>query len=177
MAEGDNPFWTFSLAVYARPHVAAACIDLQDRRGLDVNLLLFGCWAGHCGRELGPGDWETLRAAADPWQRNVVEPVRGARRWLKDQHTAPAAQAEALREAVKACELDAERLQQAVLHAALPLAAGEADAELAARNLLGYFDAAGLAPDAEDLAALARLVVGAHAGLPPLEALRLLQGA
>jgi len=39
-----NPFWDFSLAVYRRPGVAAACLRLQDEAGVDVNLLLYFCW-------------------------------------------------------------------------------------------------------------------------------------
>ena len=33
-------FWRFSLALYARPDVAEALIGLQDRAGLDVDLIL-----------------------------------------------------------------------------------------------------------------------------------------
>ena len=47
-------FWRFSLALYARPGVAEALIALQDRAGLDVNLILFGLWVGtRHGRDLG----------------------------------------------------------------------------------------------------------------------------
>lgn len=54
-AEGDSAaFWRFSLALYARPGVAEALIALQDRAGLDVNLILFGLWVGvRHGCELG----------------------------------------------------------------------------------------------------------------------------
>jgi hypothetical protein len=36
----DNPFWDFSLALYAKEGVADACLLLQDKLGYDVNLLL-----------------------------------------------------------------------------------------------------------------------------------------
>jgi uncharacterized protein (TIGR02444 family) len=36
-----NAFWDFSLKVYAAAGVADECILLQDRFGIDVNLLLF----------------------------------------------------------------------------------------------------------------------------------------
>jgi uncharacterized protein (TIGR02444 family) len=39
-------FWRFSLAFYARPGMADALIGLQDRAGLDVNLMLFALWRG-----------------------------------------------------------------------------------------------------------------------------------
>ena len=70
-ADSDNPFWDFSLAVYHRPGVAQACLALQDRRGLDVNLLLFCCWAGSLGRRLEPQDIARLRRAVGDWQERV----------------------------------------------------------------------------------------------------------
>src|SRR3954470_3940357 len=39
-----HPFWNFSLELYAGEGVAEACLDLQERRGCDVNVLLFCCW-------------------------------------------------------------------------------------------------------------------------------------
>ena len=33
-------FWDFSVGTYRRPGVADACLSLQDRYGLDVNVLL-----------------------------------------------------------------------------------------------------------------------------------------
>src|SRR5262249_40267230 len=49
-------FWNFSLKVYGRPGVAAACIALQDGLGLDVNLLLYCCWHGRARRRLEAAD-------------------------------------------------------------------------------------------------------------------------
>ncbi len=113
----DHPFWDFSLAVYGRPGVAEACLALQDRHGLDVNLLLFCCWAGAKGRALDAGDMARLIAAAGPWNAEVVRPLRTARRWLKTQRSAPRDQAEILRARIKADELEAERLEQSILAA------------------------------------------------------------
>ena len=56
VAPEETPFWQFSGAVYAHPGVAEACLDLQDRHGLDVNLLLFCAWAGVQGRVFDGGD-------------------------------------------------------------------------------------------------------------------------
>jgi len=43
-APGRNPFWDFSLAVWGREAVKPACLALQARHGIDVNILLFcGC--------------------------------------------------------------------------------------------------------------------------------------
>ncbi|MEE9209867.1 MAG: TIGR02444 family protein, partial [Kiloniellales bacterium] len=67
-AELDNPFWDFSLAVWGREAVAPACLALQERHGLDVNLLLFCGWAGRRGRALAAADIERLIEAARPWR-------------------------------------------------------------------------------------------------------------
>ena len=47
-----HPFWDFSLALYRKPGVAAACLRLQDGPGLDVNLLLYACWTAANGAGL-----------------------------------------------------------------------------------------------------------------------------
>jgi uncharacterized protein (TIGR02444 family) len=184
----DNPFWDFSLAVYGRPGVADACLALQDRHGLDVNLLLLSCWAGSQGRALDTAALSRLMAAAAGWQREVVRPLRGVRHWLKAQaadaaNPAPAADASgpaaALRAAVKAQELEAERIEQLLLFEALgpPAAEGKAGAPaptVAAANLRVYLALAGVTPDDGDSAALAARLAGACEGLMEDEAAKLL---
>ncbi|MEX2629461.1 MAG: TIGR02444 family protein [Tistlia sp.] len=130
-----NPFWAFSLATYGRPGVAEACLALQDRLGLDVNLLLFCLWAGRCGHRLSATELAALATAAGPWQQGVVVPLRGVRRRLKG--AADPAQ-EALRQRIKRDELEAERLEQELLHRALPLAPGVDDPAAARANLLAF---------------------------------------
>ena len=46
----DHPFWDFSLHTYSAEGVGEACIALQERRGVDVNLILFCAWNGASGR-------------------------------------------------------------------------------------------------------------------------------
>ena len=76
IAPEDTPFWQFSGLVYARPRVAEARLELQDRHGLDVNVLLFCAWAGAQGRRFDGGDLGLLRSASRPWHDNVVAPLR-----------------------------------------------------------------------------------------------------
>ena len=81
-----HPFWNFSLELYAGEGVAEACLDLQDRRGCDVNVLLFCCWLGASGRPTLTA--ERLRAilkVSDVWQSEIVRPLRQVRRLLKDK--------------------------------------------------------------------------------------------
>ncbi len=178
--ELENPFWAFSLAVYGRPGVAEACLALQDRRGLDVNLLLFCCWAGSGGRRLGARDMDRLEAAVGDWQRTVVAPLRAVRRRLKQPGEGAGGETAGLRQAVKDCEFEAERIEQAMLHAALdglPDGLGErADpAACAAANLTAYLEAAGLEADTANRRDLAAILRGAFDGLAPEAAVRLLR--
>jgi uncharacterized protein (TIGR02444 family) len=162
----DNPFWEFSLAVYGRAGVAAACLSLQDRRGLDVNLVLFCCWAGSRGRKLADADLARLMAAAGPWQAHVVAPVRAARRWLKAE-----APESALRQCLRTIELEAEAMEQRRLHDTLPLAASPGEPGLAGGNMLAYLTVLGIAPEATDVADLAAILRGCYPDLAPLQAI------
>lgn len=78
-----SPLWDYALGLYAAPGVEAAVLALQDRRGADVNLLLFACWLGATGRRLDPGRLAAVRAEAEAWQSELVRPLRAARRALK----------------------------------------------------------------------------------------------
>jgi len=122
----------------------AKLIDLQDRLGLDVNLLLFACWTGATGRgRLSDDLWRQLISGTDEWRGRVVEPLRAVRRYLKG--TVDAA---AFREKLKTLELEAERAEQAtIMSLAQPpeSAAISADAVMAdvVANLRAYIVAAG----------------------------------
>lgn len=142
-----NPFWDFSLKVYARPGVAEAALKLQDEGGQDVNLLLFCCWAAACGHALSDAEARALEAESAEWRRSVVQPLRQVRRHLKPLEPEPGVAA--LRAQVKRQELAAERLQQDRLNLLLALtAAGEEAAaqEQAGQNLSLFLEATGQGP-------------------------------
>jgi uncharacterized protein (TIGR02444 family) len=99
--------------VYRRAGVSEATILLQDRGGVDVNVLLLAAFVGALGgRAFGPRD---VRAAVDrvgQWQRVVVTPLRAIRRQLKDgPPPAPGPTTTALRDKIKQIELDAEMIE------------------------------------------------------------------
>jgi uncharacterized protein (TIGR02444 family) len=114
----ESSFWAFSLAFYADPAIAGICIDLQDRHSSDVNVVLFVLWCASRHRSLSAHELERVVASISPWQNDVVRPLRGVRRNLKqlaaDLALAPISE---LREAVKKQELEAERLQQSLMEA------------------------------------------------------------
>ncbi len=97
-----SEFWDWAVAAYARPGVAELCLDLQDSHNQNVPLLLWAIWRG--------GDAAAALALARQWEDEVVGPLRQARRNLK-----PYGRFEALRERVKAVELEAERTLMAEL--------------------------------------------------------------
>lgn len=114
----DGSFWKFSLEFYADPSVAGICLDLQDRHSSDVNTLLFVLWCASRHRRLSRLELEGVVASVAGWQNEVVRPLRGVRRNLKqfalDLALEPIVE---LREAVKKQELEAERLQQSLMEA------------------------------------------------------------
>jgi uncharacterized protein (TIGR02444 family) len=119
MREDESEFWKFSLTVYSNPDVQEECLNLQDEYGIDVNLLLFCAFAGAVhGAVLSD---QAMKEAADTvrrWHDDVVSPLRAARRALKPVATdgSPiAAAAGNLRSQVKMMELEAERIEQALL--------------------------------------------------------------
>jgi uncharacterized protein (TIGR02444 family) len=136
VSAGTPSFWEFSLAVYANTAVQRECLDLQDRHGVDVNLLLHCAYVGAVHHALlSASGIAEAKAAVEEWQREVVRPLRSARRALKGfvaRRSAIAAGAGALRTSVKAAELQSERLEQAMLEewtvlgrAAWPVAGAE----------------------------------------------------
>jgi uncharacterized protein (TIGR02444 family) len=115
-----SPFWRFSLRLYR--FVAPTCLDLQDRFGVDVNVLLFLLFAAHNGRRVSADDVRGITAAVESWNQSVVAPLRAVRRFLRTPPEIIALEGGAtLREHVKQVELEAERLQQEGLYRFVPL--------------------------------------------------------
>jgi uncharacterized protein (TIGR02444 family) len=172
-----HPFWNFSLEIYAAEGVAEACLDLQERRGCDVNILLFCCWLGASGRPTLTAD--RLRAilkVSTPWQDEVVRPLRAVRRLLKDRpwNQALPETVDATRRRVADAELAAEHAEQlklASLHS--PAADRDRPPEKRLRAAIGnlgvYAVCLGVVPDAADRKAVAALMRAAFPGLAPPE--------
>jgi uncharacterized protein (TIGR02444 family) len=111
----DNAFWRFSLRVYAAPGVKAECLALQAAHDIDVNLLLFCAWAGaERGWRIARADIERMRQAVGPWQETVVKSLRSARKGIKSLGLNDLAARE-LRSSIAADEIEAERIEQAML--------------------------------------------------------------
>ena len=157
MSDAAAAFWRFSLAIYARPGVAPACLVLQDEHGRDVNLMLFCCWLGAGGR--GRLDRAALDAADQSvtgWRRQVVEPLRAARRAIK---AAALPESDGIYAKAKAVELEAERLLQRQLAERAPAENTSVPTERrladALANLALYLGDAPAAPIADALREMA----------------------
>lgn len=159
-----NPFWDFSLRLYARPGVAPACLHLQARHNVDVNIVLYCAWLGV---ERGIGADERALAAVlahvSAWHDAVVRRLRAVRVDLKaETYGAPREFSEGLRADIKRGELDAERIEQ---HMLLTFALSDAPCAtpspvVARDNIYAYLKTLGIQPDSEDDAAIGTLVTG-----------------
>jgi uncharacterized protein (TIGR02444 family) len=161
-SSGSEALWHFSLAFYQCSGVAVALTGLQDRAGLDVNLMLFALWVGASGR--GRLTAEALAIAArlaGPIRSDLIEPLRALRRKLRSD---PDQDVQRLREGIKSLELAAEKLVQNRLGRILPTPGADANpgARIAeAHANLALYLGSGIARSAE--AAAIRVALDAFA--------------
>ena len=116
--EMESPLWRFSLAVYRGAGVQEGCLDVQERYGVDVNLLMLCAYVGAVeGAVLSASDVEDALDATGGWHADVVRGLRQVRRSLKPLSEAGdfAQVAGALRLKVKAAELESEQIEQAMM--------------------------------------------------------------
>ena len=171
--EQPASLWNFSVRTYGKPSVADACLALQDRHGLDVNVLLFCCWFG-CTRGVVDGPlWDRVLAFSEPWADNVVRPLRAARTWMKNtgctQSDISNDACMELREEIKRIELKAERLQENTLQFVAedsPFKTLDSTSQIICimLNLKSYLRRCRVELDSESRADLACIVTGAVGG-------------
>lgn len=147
--EGDSAtLWDFAVEIYGRQGVADACLDLQDRCGLDVDLLLFAVWSAVAGPgQLDVGAFRECIELTDAWREQLVKPLRALRRRSGGGFDRiPAAKTKAIGEQLQAAELAAERAELELLEnwaaAREPSGPGSEPAAAAASNLVAYLAAA-----------------------------------
>ena len=130
----QNDFWQFSLALYGQPGVARECLELQDKFGLNINLLLFCAWLGRRGTAVTRDDLEGASRSISSWHDHVVRPLRGVRRQMKLHHE----DVSALRANVQRVEIEAEQVEQALLFAHAQKITSRAEPDAVARNVSEY---------------------------------------
>lgn len=148
----ENALWRFALDRHRRTGVEETCLDLQDTLGADVCVVLYCLWRGQAGMPVGNADLIAIATGEiGAWHRDVVRPLRSARRAMKrTPGSLDAGEVEAERSRVKAAELGTEKLEIAML----AILAGEtADAAvdrerriaIAEANLAAYLASLGAA--------------------------------
>ena len=146
-----DAFWQFSTALYGTAEVERACLELQDRDGLEVNLGLFCLFAAQHRVRFELPVIQAMRTVGIVWGCEVVAPLRAARRSMK-AHVAGNETVGALREEVKRVELAAEQAMQAALIDLFVTIEARDDtetpAEIAAHNFAAWFDEEGIDGDA-----------------------------
>ena len=168
----EHPFWDFSLEVYAKEGVADACLKLQDDLGIDVNMVLFCCWAGHSGGgELGLRLIADAAGAVGSWHDEIVRPLRRLRRRLKEGFRGiDEERSRKLRREIQAIEIDSEHIEQLFLgERVAPGKDAELPAEIraghAAANLAGYLVMSGVAGPAGHLGSIRTLLAASFPDL------------
>ena len=112
----DNPFWQFSLRVYAVREAAAECLELQRVRAVNVNVLLFSSWIAVSRHiALNAADIGSIESEIHNWHALAVLPLREIRDRLKSLAEMQHQDVQALRRQVLASELHAEQIEQALI--------------------------------------------------------------
>ena len=90
-----------------------ACLHLQNRHDLDVNLVLFAAFVGaERGQSLTESNLKAARARVDAWHREVVRPLRAVRKRLKTgPPPAPDGITAHLRRWIQQVEIEAELIE------------------------------------------------------------------
>jgi uncharacterized protein (TIGR02444 family) len=94
--------WRWSVRAYGRPGVGPWCLDLQDRLGFDVGIVLACLWAASRGIELDRAELEAVLVDTEPLRSRIAS-VRDERR-----QTRGAPGADELYAKLKEAELAAE---------------------------------------------------------------------
>jgi uncharacterized protein (TIGR02444 family) len=153
--ELDNALWRFVLPFYGREGVSPACLTLQDKIGVDVNIMLFAAFAQvERGITLDAQDLATADQLVQGWRTEVIQPLRRVRNRMKaGPSPAPSPATEGLRNRIKAAELEGEQVALALLAAWLDTRPARAPDPLTEKNVAlavaRHFHAGALAPDVE----------------------------
>lgn len=110
----QHDFWQFSVRVYQQASIQQVCLELQNRCGANVNLLLFCCWSGIQGyRHLEISELREYLASIYQWHHAITLQLRRLRNCVPKQTGGSALQK--LRPAILDVELAAEQCEQLML--------------------------------------------------------------
>jgi uncharacterized protein (TIGR02444 family) len=165
---GDLP--RFALAVYRCDGVPAACLLLQNRLDLDVNLILFAAYVGAVrNQHLTESDVTTARDRVRDWHSEVVRPLRSVRQRLNNGPSpAPSPATTELRRKLQELEIEFELIELGQLDEVVagldgPAALGKPADRSAAGIVTMAAAAAGRALDDTELGAVSAIAAAAAA--------------
>jgi uncharacterized protein (TIGR02444 family) len=103
--------WDFVIELYAKPGISQACLELQDRLGVDVSFLLTVLfYAKQGGIDFSVDEIASLDRSISAWRNEIILPLRRLRRRVKGSDLLNSATEEFYRR-IKADELLAEQLE------------------------------------------------------------------
>ena len=110
----NHPLWEYSIDLYGHQPVALACLQLQDKHRMNVNVMLLICWLAKTGRgRLQVDDIQKLLHSIESWNRNITKKLRNLRRFIKRNQRS--AEYEAIKKDVQRHELAVEKMEQLFL--------------------------------------------------------------
>jgi uncharacterized protein (TIGR02444 family) len=114
-------FKRFALTLYRRAGIADACLNLQNRHDLDVNMVLFAAFVGAVRRQtLTNADLDLARRRVGAWHQEVVRPLRAVRNLKTGPLPAPNEATGSLRRKLAQLEIEAEAIELDELSALIP---------------------------------------------------------
>lgn len=131
----DTEFWRYSVELYGKSGITDVCLTLQDKLGVNVNLLLLLCYCEGQRLQLSREDIETLAAAVIPWHSEYTKPLRGLRRRLALDDRANIEAKQAIFDAEMALEKIEQKLLVGAFNTLKPVHTGR---KKTAQNLQRY---------------------------------------
>lgn len=103
----------YALSAYRDDGIRKLVLHAQDAYEADVNVILYAAWVGEVGGvQIGLPEIELAVGKTLAWHIEIVRPLRRLRKQLKESpHLTFSDRAAALRDEVKAIELEAEILE------------------------------------------------------------------
>ncbi len=117
-----SEFWNYSTQIWSLPNIESGCLELQNHHNININILLYCCWAGENNLTLNEDNIQTLLKSAKPWQ-DIIEPLRKSRKVMQDSLIAiPADKRSQTVANISEMEINTEHMAQLALEKALKLA-------------------------------------------------------
>ena len=79
----ENPFWQFTIKLWQHIEIRQILLELQDSRGLNINLLLLMLWLAKHNILVSEEQLLLLRAITEPLDDEILQPLRQLRKALK----------------------------------------------------------------------------------------------